>query len=45
MTDLKPLFGVPTAHARTAKLLHSAQTIVIENATGLIKAASDGGEG
>ena len=29
---------------RTAKLLHSAQTIVIDNVTGMVKAASDGGE-
>ena len=31
--------------ARTAKFLHSAQAIVIDHATGLIKAASDGGPG
>ena len=30
--------------ARTTKLLHSAQTIVIDHVTGLIKAASNGGE-
>ena len=30
--------------AQTARLLHSAQTIVIGNVTGTIKAASDGGE-
>ena len=30
--------------AQTARLLHSAQTIVIDSATGIIKAASDGGE-
>ena len=30
--------------ARTTKLLHSAQTIVIDNVTSMIKAASDGGE-
>ena len=30
--------------ARTARLLHSAQTIAIDNVTGMIKAAPDGGE-
>ena len=30
--------------ARTTKLLHSAQTIVIDHVSGLIKAASNGGE-